>query len=29
VEGGSHHNTNSLGQAQYRQALRELFGLKV
>lgn len=28
VEGGSHHNTNSLGQAQYRQALRELFGLK-
>jgi alpha-beta hydrolase superfamily lysophospholipase len=27
VEGGSHHNTNSLGQAQYRQALRELFGL--
>ena len=27
VEGGSHHNTNSIGQAQYRQALRELFGL--
>ena len=27
VEGGSHHNTNALGQAQYREALRELFGL--
>ena len=27
VEGGSHHNTNSLGQPQYRQALTELFGL--
>ena len=27
VEGGSHHNTNGIGQAQYRQALRELFGL--
>ncbi len=27
VEGGSHHNTNSLGQPQYRQALAELFGL--
>jgi uncharacterized protein len=27
VEGGSHHNTNSLGQTQYRQALAELFGL--
>lgn len=27
VEGGSHHNTNSLGQAQYRQAISELFGL--
>jgi uncharacterized protein len=27
VEGGSHHNTNSIGQAQYREAMRELFGL--
>jgi len=27
VEGGSHHNTNSIGQAQYRAALTELFGL--
>ena len=27
VEGGSHHNTNAVGQAQYRQALSELFGL--
>jgi hypothetical protein len=27
VDGGSHHNTNAIGQAQYRQALRELFGL--
>jgi len=27
VEGGSHHNTNSIGQAQYRDALRELFGM--
>jgi hypothetical protein len=27
VEGGSHHNTNSIGQPQYRQALGELFGL--
>ena len=26
VEGGSHHNTNSLGQAQYRTALASLFG---
>lgn len=26
VEGGSHHNTNSLGQAQYREALAGLFG---
>ena len=26
VEGGSHHNTNALGAAQYAQALRELFG---
>ncbi|MFN3304380.1 MAG: alpha/beta hydrolase [Roseateles sp.] len=27
VEGGSHHNTNAVGQPQYRQALAELFGL--
>ena len=27
VEGGSHHNTNAVGQAQYRQALADLFGL--
>lgn len=28
VTGGSHHNTNALGQAQYRLALAELFGLR-
>lgn len=27
VEGGSHHNTNAVGRAQYREALSELFGL--
>jgi alpha-beta hydrolase superfamily lysophospholipase len=27
VEGGSHHSTNRLGQAQYREALARLFGL--
>ena len=27
VEGGTHHNTSSLGQGQVRQAMRELFGL--
>ena len=27
VEGGSHHDTNARGQAQYRQGLSELFGL--
>jgi pimeloyl-ACP methyl ester carboxylesterase len=27
VEGGSHHNTNAVGQSQYRSALAELFGL--
>jgi len=27
VAGGSHHNTNAVGQPQYRQALAELFGL--
>jgi alpha-beta hydrolase superfamily lysophospholipase len=26
VEGGSHHNTNAVGQAQYRAALPRLFG---
>ncbi|HEX2013347.1 MAG TPA: alpha/beta fold hydrolase [Roseateles sp.] len=29
VEGGSHHNTNAIGQGQYREALAELFGLPV
>jgi alpha-beta hydrolase superfamily lysophospholipase len=28
VEGGSHHNTNSVGQAQYRTALTSLFGMR-
>ncbi|MDO9252050.1 alpha/beta hydrolase [Hydrogenophaga sp.] len=28
VEGGSHHNTNSVGQPQYRVALADLFGLR-
>lgn len=28
VEGGSHHNTNAVGQPLYRQALAELFGLR-
>ncbi len=28
VEGGSHHNTNAIGQAQYRAAMAQLFGLK-
>lgn len=27
VENGSHHNTNSLGQSQYREAIAALFGL--
>jgi len=27
VEGGSHHNTNAVGQPLYRQALADLFGL--
>jgi len=27
VEGGTHYTTNSMGQTQYREALRELFGL--
>ena len=28
VEGGSHHNTNSVGQRQYREAVASLFRLK-
>ncbi|MGI9218540.1 MAG: alpha/beta hydrolase [Hydrogenophaga sp.] len=28
VEGGSHHNTNAVGQPQYRLALAELFGMR-
>ena len=28
VEGGSHHSTNWVGQAQYREAGRELFGVE-
>ncbi len=27
VEGGSHHNTNAVGQAAYRVALAEMFGI--
>lgn len=27
VKGGSHHNTNSLGQSQYREAVAALFGV--
>jgi hypothetical protein len=27
VEGGTHGSTNRLAQAQYREALKELFGL--
>ncbi|WP_119292479.1 alpha/beta hydrolase [Azohydromonas sediminis] len=27
VEGGSHHNTNAVGQPLYREAIAELFGL--
>jgi uncharacterized protein len=27
VEGGSHHNTNSVGQGAYRTALSEMFGI--
>ncbi len=27
VQGGAHHSTNVLGQAQYRRALRDFFGL--
>jgi uncharacterized protein len=28
VDGGSHHNTNAVGQAQYREALQRLFGMR-
>ncbi len=28
VEGGSHHNTNSVGQMQYREAVGDFFGIK-
>ncbi len=28
VEGGSHHNTNSMGQAHYRDAIARLFSLR-
>jgi alpha-beta hydrolase superfamily lysophospholipase len=28
VEGGSHHNTNAVGQGQYREALAALFGMR-
>lgn len=28
VQGGSHHNTNSLGHAQYREAIADLFQLQ-
>ena len=28
VEGGSHHNTNQVGQPQYRKALAELMGIR-
>jgi uncharacterized protein len=29
VEGGTHHNTNAVGQVQYRQAVAELFGMQM
>jgi uncharacterized protein len=29
VEGGTHYNTNAVGQLQYRQAVAELFGMKI
>ena len=28
VEGGTHHNTNAVGQAAYREAIAELFGVR-
>jgi uncharacterized protein len=27
VQGGSHHNTNGMGQSQYKAAIREMFGI--
>ncbi|MDH5540870.1 MAG: lysophospholipase, partial [Rhizobacter sp.] len=27
VDGGAHHNTHAVGQAQYREAIVELFGV--
>jgi alpha-beta hydrolase superfamily lysophospholipase len=29
VDGGTHHNTNALGQGEYRRAVAELFGMGV
>lgn len=29
VSGGTHHNTNAVGQDRYRQALQSLFGLRI
>jgi uncharacterized protein len=29
VEGGTHYNTNAVGQVQYRQAVAELFGMQI
>jgi alpha-beta hydrolase superfamily lysophospholipase len=29
VEGGTHHNTNAVGQSEYRRAVADLFGLKL
>ncbi len=29
VEGGTHYSTNRVGQAQYREALQALFGLRL
>jgi alpha-beta hydrolase superfamily lysophospholipase len=28
VEGGTHHNTNAVGQSEYRRAVADLFGMK-
>jgi uncharacterized protein len=29
VDGGTHHNTNAVGQDQYREAVQSLFGLRI
>jgi uncharacterized protein len=29
VEGGTHYNTNAVGQGQYRQAVADLFGMRI